>query len=148
MILAPHLLTGAVIATKIKNLPLAIILAFLSNYLLDALPHTEYNLPNFEKKLWLKSLPDFLKVGLDFLFGASIILLLSENYFLAFTGAFFAILSDGFTFLYFIFPNSKLLKKHFDFHERFHVFNNKKTSLFWKHFCQIAITIIFIFLLS
>jgi len=178
MILATHLLAGAAIATKIKNPLLALILAFFSNYLLDSLPHTEYSLKNMEKHKWRKSAFDFLKVAFDLTFGISIILFLKEtkslndsegflfllgnkvpelsegflyfskNYILALAGAFFAILPDGFTFLFFVFPNNKLLKKHFDLHESAHIFNNKKTSNFWRLTVQTLVVLVATFFLT
>lgn len=148
MILTVHLLTGAAIAAKVKNPFWGFLFAFLSNYLLDSLPHTEYSIENIREKRWKKSLFDFLKVSLDIFFGFMLILFFSKSSLLIFTGAFFAILPDGLTFLLFIFPNNKLLQKHFEFHKNAaHFFNNKKISNFWRVFCQMTVIIIAILLL-
>ncbi|PIZ88692.1 MAG: hypothetical protein COX90_03260 [Candidatus Nealsonbacteria bacterium CG_4_10_14_0_2_um_filter_38_17] len=72
----------------------------------------------------------------------------SKNYILALAGAFFAILPDGFTFLFFVFPNNKLLKKHFDLHESAHIFNNKKTSNFWRLTVQTLVVLVATFFLT
>jgi hypothetical protein len=148
MILTTHILAGAAIATKIKNPFIALTLAFFSNYLLDSLPHSEYSLKNMKEHRWQNSAFDFLKVAFDLIFGISIILFFSKNYILSLAGAFFAILPDGFTFLFFVFPNNKLLKKHFDLHESAHIFNNKKTSNFWRITAQILVVLVATFFLA
>ena len=62
MILLVHLLFGAAIGSAVNNIWLAIILAFLSHFLLDLMPHIDYPLKNIEKKQWHKVLPDFSKI--------------------------------------------------------------------------------------
>ena len=79
MILLVHILFGAVIGSAIKNIPLAIVLAFLSHHFLDLLPHIEYPIKNIEKKQWRKAMPDILKVILDFSLGILLILILDRN---------------------------------------------------------------------
>ena len=44
MILAPHIIVGAIIGAKIKKPFLVIILAFLSHFVLDAIPHWDYSI--------------------------------------------------------------------------------------------------------
>ena len=44
MVLTPHIIAGAVVAAKIWNPLLGLPLAFLSHFLLDALPHREYSI--------------------------------------------------------------------------------------------------------
>jgi len=62
MIVIPHLLTGAAIGGRTRKIWPVFILAVISHYLLDALPHWEY-VPNFEAVLQPMN---FLKVILDF----------------------------------------------------------------------------------
>ena len=79
MILLAHLIFGAAIASKIHNPFLAVVLAFLSHYFLDFMPHTEYDIKNIhliKGKQWRKIYPEILKVLLDFLSG---ILLISSK---------------------------------------------------------------------
>lgn len=148
MILTAHLLTGAALATKIKIVPLAFILAFLSHYFLDFLPHKEYSIKNIFERRWRKSFFDFLKVTLDISFGILLVFILAKNLSLALAGGFLAILVDGFTLLFLIFPKSKILEKHYSFHiEKIHFFKKKKISLFWEIFSQVIIIFIAIFLL-
>lgn len=162
MILTAHLLTGAAIATKIQIAPLAFVLAFFSHYLLDFLPHREYSIDNILEKRWRKSFPDFLKVTLDICFGILLVLIFSKNSPLIFIAAFSAILTDGFTLLWLIFPN-KLLQIHENFHQKVHFFKEVKLSeskkiypaslkkggvpLFWRIFSQVFVIFIVIFFL-
>lgn len=146
MILTPHLLVGAAITSKIKFLPLAFLLAFLSHYFLDFIPHWEYSFENIKERRWKNSFSDFLKVALDTSLGVLLIFIFSKNWPLAVVGGFFAILADGPTFINLIFPN-KLLKIFKDFHQKIHFFKNKKISLFWRIFSQVVIVLIAIFFL-
>ena len=145
MVLTPHLLVGATIAARI-NLPLGLVLAFLSHYLLDFLPHWEYSIENIQQRLWKKSLPEFLKVFLDISIGTFLVFIISENLVLAIVGGFLAILPDGLVLLSLIFPN-KLLTLHDAFMRKTHFLKDKKISLFWGIFSQslvIAVAIYFL----
>ncbi len=163
MILTPHILAGAAIATNISNPFLGLILAFLSHYFLDFIPHREYSIKNIKKRQWQKSFFDSLKIALDIFLGILIILFLTKKLFLAFTGSFFALLPDGFTLLFLIFPENKFLKKHYFFHsKKVHFFkdetnnftntnsnsNNKKIPLIWRILSQILTIIISILLIQ
>jgi len=145
MILTCHFLVGALIAAKIKIIPLALLLDFLSHYLLDFIPHIEYSVKNIKEKSWEKSLPDFLKVILDISSGILLIFIL-KNQPIIFLGAFFAVSSDGFSFLSLISSNH-LIKVHQNFHRRIHFLENKKISPFWRIFSQISIILIVILLI-
>ena len=163
MILTCHLLLGAAIVTKIKFLPLAFLLAFLSHYFLDSIPHFDYSIKNITGKKWRKSFFDFLKVILDFSLGLFLILVFSKNEPIIFIGAFFAILSDGFNLFNFIF-NNKLLQIHYNLHRKIHFLKsfkeshfqieegnyktNKKISIFWRIFSQVLVVSVAIFLLG
>ncbi len=147
MVLTPHLLVGAAIATNIKFLPLALGLAFLSHYFLEFFPHLEYSIKNIQEKRWKKSLPEFLKVFLDISIGAFLVFIISKNFFLAGTGGFFAILPDGFVLLSLIFSN-KLLTLHHTFMKRIHFFKDKKISPFWGILSQSLIIAVAIYFLQ
>ncbi|MBL7150071.1 MAG: hypothetical protein ISS84_00345 [Candidatus Pacebacteria bacterium] len=151
MIATPHLLIGAAIVSKIKFLPLAFSLAFLSHYFLDFIPHVDYSAKNiyeniYEKK-WKKFFPDFLKIILDISLTFFLILIFSKNQPIIFVGAFLAILGDGLNFLNFVFPNNRILEIHYNLHQRIHFYENKKISFFWRIFSQIVIVLIAIFFL-
>jgi len=151
MILSLHLLVGAVIAVKFEFLPLVILFAFLSHYLLDFLPHAEYLIEDLKKKKWEKSRLDFLKLILDLGIGLILIVfihyLTKANYFILFTAAFFAILPDILTVLSWLCPNNKILKYHFNFHHKIHFSKNKKLPCCWEILIQIAVIIFGFFLL-
>ncbi|MBA7602706.1 hypothetical protein ES703_09802 [subsurface metagenome] len=148
MILTCHLLAGAAIAANISNPILALCLAFLSHYFLDALPQYEYSVENIKKRHWHKSFFDFFKVFLDIAFGALLIFLFSENTLLIFAAAFLAILPDSFTLLAIIFQKNKFLNKHWEFHQKINdITRNKKIPLFWRIFSQVLVVLITIFFL-
>ena len=154
MILLVHLLFGAAIGSLVNNIPLAIILAFLSHYLLDFIPHIEYPIKNITEKKWKKSLPDFVKVFLDFLLGIILIFIFSNpalpagRQAIIYVCAFMAILPDGLAILT-NFSASKILKTHNDIHhEQVHFLRDKKISNFWRIASQVAVAIISVLLLK
>ena len=146
MTLTPHLLLGAAIGSKIGNLPLAIVLAFLSHYLLDLIPHIEYPIDNISKKQWRKSLPDFLRVFLDFSFGGLLILIFSNNQPIIYVCALVALIPDSLTIISSIFPN-RVLSAHDKIHtEKIHFLKYKKISVFWRISSQVLTIVISILL--
>jgi len=50
MLLTPHILVGALIGFKIQNPWLVFILAIISHFALDAIPHREYDIKALKKK--------------------------------------------------------------------------------------------------
>lgn len=146
MVFTCHLLTGATIISKIQPAPLGFLLAFLSHYILDFLPHSEYSVENIKKKNWRNSFFDFLRIGIDLSLGIILISIFSDRQLLTYAGALSAILPDGLTFLGIIFSN-KILRHNDDFHERIHFLKNKKISAFWRIFSQTVIIVLSILLL-
>jgi hypothetical protein len=137
MILLAHLLFGAGIGNIIQNMPMAILLAFLSHYLLDSIPHAEYNIENIKNKQWQKAFSDFLKIFFDFCISIIFIAVFSDNQPAIYICAFFAILPDGLSLLF-----------RDNFHkEKIHFLKYKKIPLFWRILSQILIVIISIILL-
>ena len=164
MILLVHMLFGAAVSSYIKNPFLAVILAFFSHYVLDLIPHIEYNIENIKKAQWDKSLLDILKVASDFLIGVLFIFLFLGWQLIIFIVVFFAILPDGLTVLSYFFQN-KFLELHKKFHQKkihflrdnpsasFGTAQDKdsvqiKISNFWRITNQVLIIIISIFLLK
>lgn len=137
-------------ATKSPNPLLGLFLAFFSHLILDSLPHKEYSISNIKKGDWKKSATDFLKISLDILFGILIIFLFSKNIPLAILGGFFAALPDGLSFLFFVFPQMKILNFLNRFHRKTHWFElekiKNKIPLFWRIAIQPIIIILSIFL--
>ena len=79
MIFTIHFLLGAVLATKIKTIALFVPLAFISHYILDAIPHKQYSLDNIFQKNWKNSFFDFLKIFLDVLLGILLVFILDRK---------------------------------------------------------------------
>jgi len=137
MILIVHLLFGAAIGYIIKNPILAIILSFSSHYLLDFLPHVEYDIENIEKKQWKNAIPQFTRVFLDFCSGILLILIFSNNQPIVYICAFSAIVPDGLSILNLMFK-SRALQTHDGFHHgKIHFLKYKKISKFWRIASQI-----------
>lgn len=149
MILFPHFLAGAAITSQIQSAPLAMLLAFLSHYLLDVLPHIEYRIGDIKARNLQKSFFSFVKITLDILIGIFIVLSLAQKPLLALMGGFFAILPDGLTFLSFFFLKNKLLQKHLFFHhQKIHFLRNKKIPFFGKILIQVSVIAVSIFFLT
>jgi len=141
MILSAHVLAGAAVAAKIQNPVLGIFLAFLSHYLLDIFPHTEYSIKNIQGGRWRKSLPDFYKVLLDASSGMILIYLTAGPTPLIFAGALAAMVPDGITLLHILFPKIKLLKAHQSLHGWLNGIGQKrKIPVFWGIASQAAIS--------
>lgn len=147
MILLVHLLLGALIGQKITSPILAIFLAFLSHYLLDIIPHTEYSIENIKNKNLKKSFFDIIKIFFDFFIGIIFIIVLSNNQPIIYICAFFAILPDAFSVIN-IFFKIKFLNTYSNIHqEKLHFLRNKKISIFWRLFSQIIIVVLSIYFL-
>jgi hypothetical protein len=147
MILLVHLLFGAAIGSLVKSMPMAILLAFLSHYLLDVFPHIEYDIENIKNKRWQKSFPSILKVILDFCLGIILILIFSKNQPLVFICALVAIIPDGLTLTNYIMPN-KILELNDNIHKKIHFLKDEKISTFWRIVSQITVVIFSLFLLK
>ena len=148
MLLTPHILTGVAIISKVQNPILGLFLVFLSHYFLDCFPQKEYSIKNIREKRWSKSLPDFIKVALDIIFGLLIVFLIVGYHPIALIAAFLVITPDGTTLLYHLFPKNRLLEKHWKIHNALNdICQNKKIPVFWGVMSQIAVIIIAIFFL-
>jgi len=143
MILTPHLLVGAMLASLVDNLALAAVLALFSHYLLDAIPHYDYSVKNIKEKNWQQSLPELLKIALDFSIGIVLILFLTKNLSKTITVVSFAALPDIITFFKIILPPNKILNAHHYIHNNIsHWHRYKKIPLVWKILSQIAVIIL------
>ena len=151
MILTPHLLLGAAIASRISNPFLALPLALISHFLLDSLPTKEYSVLSIREKHWGKTFPDFIKVFLDIAFGISLILLFSRDNAVIFAAAFLAIAPDAITILNENFPKNKLFIQHQKIHMAANcIFDpkSKKIPAFWGVLSQVAVAAIAILFLK
>lgn len=139
MILFPHMLAGAIIGAKTQNWGLIFILAILSHYFFDLLPHWDY-LEKDEKihQFSRKRLFYFVsEVIIDLALGAgSIWLLFSKDLSSAWPyiiwGVFWGIFPDGLLLLTDLTKEKiKILVKHQKFHQQIQYFGKNKKAPFW-----------------
>ena len=115
MLLLAHVVTGAVIGETIKNPILVSLFAFVSHFILDAVPHWNYNVP--KKFNWW----DYFKVTPD-LFAASTAYLaflfsLPNSWLPISLGVFFAALPDFMTLAKYSRTINILLLRLYFFHD-------------------------------
>jgi len=141
MLLTPHILVGAAVASKFSNPLLGLLFAFLSHFLLDRIPHWEYSaeaLKQIRTRGIRYCMPILLRVFMDVSLGFIILTLavvFSTNRLspeIVLIGGFFGALPDGLTFLLFIKRGSKnwiasLLRVIYLYHQKIHF--NKKMGL-------------------
>lgn len=143
MILSAHFLVGAAIATKTQNPLLGFLLAYLSHYFFDLLPVWEYDISALSNRQWRKSAGDFLKIFFDILFGFLLVLFFSKNTLIGMLGGFLAMVPDGITLLFILFPKINLLSLHQKIHEKVNWFRyseiNKKIPAWGTILSQILI---------
>ena len=134
MLLAPHILVGAAVASQFQNPVLGLIFALLSHFVLDRTPHWEYSVEAL-KQIKTRGIkycrPILLRVILDIIIGFAVLIfamLISANpidfVYLA-LGGFFGILPDGLSFLLFVKEKSRgrlvsFLKIFYALHRRIH----------------------------
>jgi hypothetical protein len=106
MIICPHLIVGAAIGAKIKNIGWIIVLAIISHVVLDKIPHWDYGDKETKRFKESKSLEAlftfFVKLLIDGLIGLILIILVIwyrktmdlEHLIPVLIGMFFAILPD------------------------------------------------------
>ncbi len=145
MILAAHLFLGALIGTAVKSLPIAILLSFLSHYVLDIIPHTEYSIEKIKSRDWKNSIPEFLKVSIDLLAPLAFILFLSMDLRITFVSL-FSIIPDGLDFLGILFPN-RLTQQHRAFHQKIHFLKHIKMPHFLRWASQIVVILVSAYLI-
>jgi len=152
MILTPHILVGAAIASQIPNI-WGLILAFLSHFVLDFLPHFEYSIKGIQKSEKKQFFRDIVKVELDFCLGMVIFTFVAMDlspirviYGLLGIGA--AVLPDGLLFLYY-FSGGKWFKKLTEFHYWVHPKRHKikQKLLLFTIFTQVLVGMLAILVL-
>lgn len=133
MTIATHSITGAVIASSLSfNPPLALIMAFLSHFVLDSLPHWDYSLESLDKdeKGYLsfyfdvRFIRDLIRMFVDFCLGFLMVYLFifftkPELVWLIILGAILGALPDFLLFIYSQYKNY-FLKVIIDFHKIVH----------------------------
>ena len=133
MILSTHGIVGAAIIKIMPTHPvIGGILAFLSHFAMDAIPHWDYHLESFERnpdpmktnvRINRAFLKDFIKISLDASLGILLPLIIFKGTspWLIAMGAALAILPDALQFAYF-----KIKKEPLSSLQRFHIWAHSK----------------------
>ncbi len=157
MILTPHAIIGASLANIIPDNPaLGFGLAFLGHYVLDMLPHTDYEVDNFVDKETKtvrsifknsRALLDFLFIIFDFIIAVFLCILLfvrdEKTAIITLVGIMGGVLSDFFQFLYLKFKNQPWIFFQ-KIHKKFHFDIDKKPNLLVGVLMQILSPVLFL----
>lgn len=153
MILTTHMLAGGAIGRLVPQNPfLAFILGFLSHFVLDAIPHSQYELKSLTgKKSSLeldmvideRFLRDLGMISLDFCLGATLSLAISGSSLSVVCGALGGILPDFLLFVYFK-TKTFLLKPIQEFHVFLNRDNHFGMNSFWGISAQVLIMAIIV----
>ncbi len=161
MILTTHAVVGAAVAELFPSNPiLGFCAAFLSHFVLDAIPHWDYKIKSHKKnpedplnggvKFGKDFIIDLLKVLIDLILGFVLSFLIFskdglKNQEIALMGAFAGMFPDALQFAYWIFK-TKFLKSIQKIHFAVHQIIEIKPSVFWGIFSQVAIIAIVLFI--
>ncbi len=140
MTLTTHAIVGAAVASVVPQYPVAaFILAFLSHFAIDAIPHWHYpvssvhidqnDFRNSDMPINKDSLFDLVKIGCDALLGVLLSLFLFQSFRQPFQlsiliGAFGGIIPDALQFVYWKFRHEPLTTL-----QRFHMWIHADTDL-------------------
>lgn len=139
MLLAPHILVGAAVASQFSNPLLGLFFAFFSHFILDRIPHSEYSiepLKQMRERGIAYCLPVLRRIALDISAGYIVLFLatyISYNELPLWVwtfGGFFGILPDGLTAMLFMRRRERgllynFLKVFFFFHQKIHYSKQK-----------------------
>jgi hypothetical protein len=152
MTFTPHAVVGAAIASAMPTHPiLGLTLAFVSHFILDAIPHWEYDLSsksetvdpmNSDLIINKRFFQDLLVIGTDAIIGLLIVLLCFTFYgphllLIPILGALAAVLPDGLQFLYFKWRHQPLISL-----QRFHIWIHAPKDFKYKLAVGVFIQII------
>ncbi|MBU2496895.1 MAG: hypothetical protein KJ767_02450 [Nanoarchaeota archaeon] len=139
MIFLAHALLGTLIGYSLSNLFLIAIIAFLSHFLLDALPHIDTG--SFKRKSQYTR-KDWYIVMFDIIIGLAFVIYfaLKLGFLPVFIGAFFAILPDAIDGSAWLFKFKKMafFKKMNAFHENFG-FKMKHEFILLGYIIEVAV---------
>ena len=164
MILSVHATFGAAVASLVPTHPVeAFALGFASHFVLDAIPHRDYDLISMEQDLNKKNeiidviykkfklIRDMVFVTIDALVGLCLAFIFFFNPvypWVFFIGVVGSLLPDFFTFLYFLLKHKSLasfFKFHSDFIHSKTISNISQSLGVLFQFCTLAILIAIIF---
>lgn len=120
MILLAHATTGAIIGLKIHNPILVIVISFVSHFILDRLPHWNYDVPkdlknNKSKKKFFYMLPDIIPTVLVYLV---FVFAYPQSWLIISIGVAFAILPDFLSLSWYIPKIKKIMLPFLKFHKK------------------------------
>ncbi|MBI5742500.1 MAG: hypothetical protein HZA25_01515 [Candidatus Niyogibacteria bacterium] len=154
MILFTHAAVGAAAAEITNNPAVAIALGFASHFILDAIPHWDYELRSlrvnpengskYDMEIGRDFAIDFLKIALDALLGTAAGLLFygawltPGDYFTVFCGAAGGLLPDVLQFVRMKIPREPLITLQ-SFHERIHTRHRLKGLYVRGFLLQLAL---------
>jgi preprotein translocase subunit SecE len=155
MILTPHAIVGAAIANIFPDDPaLGFGLAFVSHYVLDMLPHTEYDIGslfNKESRTFNSvfknkgAIVHFLFILADFIVAILLCALIfvrnEKSAVITFMGILGGLLPDFFQFMFYKFKGEPW-KFYQNIHDKLHKIIKVKNEKFWGTFLQIFIPIL------
>ena len=142
MVLASHILAGVALGINLNNPATTAVGAFALHFVLDAIPHWDYDIYSSRKKAALKVGADLAIVGIAVLF--LIRHMPPEQQINALIGGFSGVLPDGLLFLSFIFKN-KYLDRFARFHNFWHwliVLKDTESPFIWGFGIQVAVIFI------
>jgi hypothetical protein len=159
MIITPHAIVGASISNIFQgDLVVAFVLAFLSHYLLDMMPHTDYDITGFMDKetRTVRSIFDDLRAAthlififIDFIVAAILCILFfvrgENSLYITLVGVFAALLPDFFQFMFYKFKNQPWIFFQ-KVHDRVHHLIKFEHNNVWGIIFQIIVPLIFIFI--
>ena len=162
MILTTHAVTGATLATLMPNNPaLGFVIGFGSHFILDSIPHWDYELKSSRRNK-LKPLQsdliigkdffkDLIKIGLDGVLGLVLATLLlgglhHQSILIILCGAIGGMTPDFLQFVYFKWRHQPLISLQ-KFHSWMHAKSDLKDKPVLGFFCQVAIVALVFFLL-
>ena len=159
MILTTHSIVGASITNLFPGNPgVGSILAFVSHYLLDMVPHKDYDVKFIDEESKtiksavnnLKSALHFLPVALDLLVGVILCILIfvrdEQTFYLTFFGIIAGVLPDFFQFLYLKYKKHPFIIVQ-KFHDHIHN-RSKPITGYLSQFLTIVISISIYFLIK
>jgi len=148
MILLAHVTTGAVIGLKFQDPTLVILLSFISHFVLDRLPHWNYDVPKTAKSdAFLTMLPDIIPTILVY---AVFIASYPEQWLIISLGVTFAILPDFISLGWYIPKIKKIILPFLKFHKFIqNEIPEKYNQVLWGFSSQIIyLTLLILFLIK
>lgn len=147
MILTTHILAGAALTSQMPHPVLGLSIAYFSHYVLDSLPHAEYNIKGIKSlptKDFKMALSPMLKVALDLSVAFSILIFIGLQFdqalLLILLGGFIGALPDGLNFIRIMTKERiPLLNKERRIHKWIHFDKEKKYNPSWGYITQFIV---------